>query len=119
MLDRKTFEENKEEILQKGYRFRMDLKGMSTQEFAMVVLALVNNQSSNSDSGVFNVKTYSESNVITVDTTEKEFGRYLRQFTDEPILMDEIDVIVISESWLELDGFVQDSIDCGVKVVGN
>ena len=119
MLNRRTFEENKEEILMEGYRFRMDLEGMSTQEFAMVVLALVNNQSSNSHSGVFNIKTYAGSNIITVDTTEKEFDRYLRQFTDNPILMDEIDVIVIDKSWLELDGFVQDSIDCGVKVVAD
>lgn len=119
MLNRKTFEENKEEILKKGYRFRMDLKGMSTQEFAMVVLSLVNNQSSNSDSGVFNVKTVAGSNIIYVYTTVKEFERYLRQFTDEKIFMDEIEVIEISESWLELDGFVKDSTECGVKVIAD
>ena len=81
MLDKQILEEFKDEILDDGVRFHMNLEGHTVEEFALVLLALINVKSSRKELGVVAVRTFECSNIIEIDTKEKEATyQFIRQF---------------------------------------
>lgn len=115
MLDKRTFQEEKEQIIQKGYRYRLDLEGKTTSEFADALLILTNHKCSNPNSGIIDVKTVAETNLIIVESINGDDLKEYKKFTDK-VTVDEIQVVNIFLDWLKEDGFIEDYFSATVKV---
>lgn len=115
MLDKKTFAENKNEIIKKGYSYRLDLQGKTTAEFADALLILTNHKCSNPRSGIIEVRTVEGTNLIIVDSFNGDDIDEYKKFTDN-VTVEEIEVVNIFLEWLYEDGFIKDYFNSAVKV---
>ena len=113
--------ENKEELVEKGYRYQMNLEGLTLNEFAKNILALVNHMSSNTELKIVGVKTYNGTELVDVDTLNKDTYNYLKQmpmdYHTQLKLLEEIEVVNISTEWLEEEGFVKDGYATTVQAI--
>ncbi|MFJ7982471.1 hypothetical protein ACIQ1D_19645 [Lysinibacillus xylanilyticus] len=117
MLDKKTFKEEKEQILKKGYSYRLDLQGKTTQEFADALLILTNHKCSNPNSGIVEVKTVEGTNLLIVDSLNGDDLDEYKKFTDN-VTVEEIQVVNIFLEWLQEDGMIKSVFNTAVKVHG-
>lgn len=122
MLDKKVFNEFKEDILGKGYLFRMDWKSIKISEFAEVVLVLTNQKCSNPSSGILEIETVEGTNFIYVYSRKKEIkSDFLMNFTDDVELVEEIEIVNVGYDALEESGIVKDynkTFVKGVEILG-
>lgn len=115
MLDKKLFKQFKNEIIQKGYSYRLDLEGKTIEEFANVLLILTNHKCSNPNSGIIEVRTVEGTNLLIVDSFNGDDIDEYKKFTDK-VTVEGIEVVNIFLEWMEEDGQIKDIYDTAVKV---
>ena len=76
--------------LEKGYDYTMDLEEKSEDQFAKIVLTLVNNKSShNTYKEIVDIKTIEGTGLLMVKS-QKDITEWLTQICDVPVVKEEI-----------------------------
>lgn len=123
------FSENKEEYLENGLEFRIEIPKIKVEQFAMIILTLTNMRSSGgSPYNVHDFRTYAGSNTITVALKgeDKEHAKEILKFVVESNTLDleytihfdnEIEIVTIYLDALVEEKIIKSPFDTYVKGV--
>lgn len=125
----KLFSDNKEEYLESGLEFRIEIPKIKIEQFAMIILTLTNMRSSgDSNYSVYDFRTFAGCNTISVafKTDDKEHAEKVLSYVMESNTLDldykiefsnEIEIISIWLDVLDEEGIIQSPFDTYVKGV--
>lgn len=87
--------------LEKGYQFRIDIETVKVEEFAKIILALVNTKSSNNQEfKIVDIETLAGTNLIVV-TAKEDIESYLSQLTGGEIKKTELVLATVTNESAE------------------